>query len=140
MVKGAKQELKISIPANLPASMFPLDFTIEAERPTLTPDRTLVNNILPVVSGLSISENEEFKDKQTIQFIRTLSLEEYKGLAEVDDFCTFSCYFVTNREDSATTIWVANDFFLTANVPFINSSKDGGNIDLGDNLNNGGKL
>lgn len=140
LAKGAKQELKISIPANLPASMFPLDFTIEAERPTLTPDRTLVNNILPVVSGLSISENEEFKGKQTIQFIRTLSLEEYKGLAEVDDFCTFSCYFVTNREDSATTIWVANDFFHTANVPFINSNLDGGNIDLVDNLNNGGRL
>ena len=71
---------------------------------------------------------------------RTLSLEEYNGITAVDNFCTFSCYFMTNREESATTVWVANDFFYLGSVSFTNSSKDGGNIDLGDNLNNGGKL
>ena len=93
-----------------------------------------------VLSGQSISENDAYKGKQTIQFVRTLSLEEYNGLTAVDNFRTFSCYFMTNREESATTVWVANDFFYLGSVSFTNSSKDGGNIDLGDNLNNGGKL
>lgn len=140
LVKGAKQQLKISIPADLPASMFPLEFTIEAERPTLTPDNSVPGNNLPVVSGVSISENENYKGKQTIQFIRTLTREEYLGLTEVDDYCTFSCYFMTNREESATTIWVANHYFFTGSVSFMNSQLDNGNVDLGDNLNNGGKL
>lgn len=138
--KGAKQELRISIPSDLPSSMFPLEFIIEAERLTLTPDNTVDGNNLPVLSGLSISENEPYKGSQTIQFVRTLSLEEYNGLAAVDDFRTFSCYFMTNRELSATTIWVANDYFHIASTSFANSQKDGGTIDLGDNLNNGGKL
>ena len=140
MVKGAKQVLKVSIPTNLPASMFPLEFIIEAERPTLTPDNTVAGNNLPVVSGVSISENEQYKGKQTIQFVRTLTREEYLGLPELDDFCSFSCYFSTNRKDSETTIWVANEYFYTGNVSFINAQLDGGDIDLGDNLNNGGKL
>lgn len=140
LVKGAKQVLKVSIPTNLPASMFPLEFIIEAERPTLTPDNTVAGNNLPVVSGVSISENEQYKGKQTIQFVRTLTREEYLGLPELDDFCSFSCYFSTNRKDSETTIWVANEYFYTGNVSFINAQLDGGDIDLGDNLNNGGKL
>ena len=140
MEKGAKQVLNISIPDGLPSSMFPLEFIIEAERLTLTPDNTVDGNNLPVLSGQSISENDAYKGKQTIQFVRTLSLEEYNGITAVDNFCTFSCYFMTNREESATTVWVANDFFYLGSVSFTNSSKDGGNIDLGDNLNNGGKL
>ena len=140
MEKGAKQVLNISIPDGLPSSMFPLEFIIEAERLTLTPDNTVDGNNLPVLSGQSISENDAYKGKQTIQFVRTLSLEEYNGITAVDNFRTFSCYFMTNREESATTVWVANDFFYLGSVSFTNSSKDGGNIDLGDNLNNGGKL
>ena len=140
MEKGAKQVLNISIPDGLPSSMFPLEFIIEAERLTLTPDNTVDGNNLPVLSGQSISENDAYKGKQTIQFVRTLSLEEYNGITAVDNFCTFSCYFMTNREESATTVWVANDFFYLGSVSFTNSSKDGGSIDLGDNLNNGGKL
>lgn len=119
--KGARQDLNISIPAGLPSSMFPLDFTIEAELPTLTPDNKATGNNLPVVSGLSISDNEVYKGKQAIQFVRTLTLEEYKGLPEVDGYCTFTCHFKTNRVKSATTIWVANDYFTKGSVSFINS-------------------
>ena len=137
---GAKQELKISIPSGLPSSMFPLEFTIEAERPTLTPDNSYSGNNLPVTSGISISENDGYKGKNTIQFIRTLTLSEYNGLAVEDDYRTLSCYFKTNRELSATTIWVANEYFFAASTSFINSQKDGGNVNLGDNLHNGGSL
>ena len=57
--KGAKQEVRVTIPAGLPESMFPLEFTIEAELPTLTPDNEVDENNLPVSSGPSISDNEK---------------------------------------------------------------------------------
>ena len=120
---GARQELTISIPSGLPASMFPLDFTIEAELPTLTPDNSIAGNNLPVTSGISISETEGYKGKNTIQFIRTLTLDEYRSLSVVDGMCTFSSYFKTNRPRSATTIWVANEFFSKASVSFTNMAE-----------------
>lgn len=111
LYKGAKQEIKVTIPAGLPESMFPLEFTIEAELPTLTPDNTIANSNLPVSSGPSISDNPEYAGKHAIQFIRTLTLNEYKSLPVVDGQCTFSSYFKSNRARSATTVWVANTFF-----------------------------
>ena len=122
--KGARQELNISIPAGLPSSMFPLDFTIEAELPTLTPDNKVAGNNLPVVSGISISDTEGYKGKNAIQFVRTLTLDEYQGLTEVDGYCTFTSYFKTNRAESATTVWVANDYFTKGSVAFINNSDE----------------
>ena len=122
--KGARQELNISIPAGLPSSMFPLGFTIEAELPTLTPDNKVAGNNLPVVSGISISDTEGYKGKNAIQFVRTLTLDEYQGLTEVDGYCTFTSYFKTNRAESATTVWVANDYFTKGSVAFINNSDE----------------
>lgn len=118
--KGAKQDINITIPAGLPESMFPLEFTIEAEIPTLTPDNDATNNNLPVNSGLSISDNEEFAGKQTIQFIRTLTLAEYNGLTEDEGFCTFTSHFKSNQSHSATTVWAANEYFNKGYDSFTN--------------------
>ena len=118
--KGAKQEIRVTIPTGLPASMFPLDFTIEAELPTLTPDNKAANNNLPVTSGLSISDNDGYTGKQTIQFIRTLTWAEYNSLPAEDGLCSFSSFFKSNRSRSATTVWVANEYFIKGNVSFVN--------------------
>lgn len=128
LYKGAKQEIKVAIPADLPTSMFPLEFTIEAELPTLTPDNSIPGNNLPVVSGLSISDNEAYAGKQTIQFIRTLTLDEYKNLPVDDDKCTFSSYFKSNRSRSATTVWVANEYFKKGSDSFTNSAEPTGHF------------
>ena len=109
--KGAKQEVRVTIPADLPESMFPLEFTIEAELPTLTPDPDIDDNNLPVSSGLSISDNPDCAGKNTIQFIRTLTLDEYHSLPVVDAHRTFSSFFKSNRPRSATTVWVGNEYF-----------------------------
>ena len=121
--KGAKQEVQVTIPADLPVSMFPLEFIIEAELPTLTPDNGVSNNNLPVHSGISISENEGFIGKNTIQFIRTLTLDEYKTLTVKDGMCTFSSFFKTNRAKSETTIWVSNEYFVKGHKSFTNLSE-----------------
>ena len=120
--KGARQVVNVTIPAGLPSSMFPLEFTMEAERLTLTPDNQITNNNLPVHSGISISENEEYAGKQTIQFIRTLTLDEYNSLPVTDGTVTFSSYFKSNTSASATPIWVANDYFIKSYTSFTNVS------------------
>ena len=121
LAKSVSQSIQVTIPAGLPESMFPLEFTIEAERPTLTPDSSKDGNNLPVYSGISISDNEEYAGKNTIQFIRTLTLDEYNGLSVKDGMCTFSSYFKTNCAKSATTVWVGNEYFIKGSASFVNA-------------------
>ena len=122
--KGSKQKLRISIPDDLPSSMFPLDFIIEAERQSLTPDNKTADNNLPVQTGLSISDNAPYRGKTTFQFVRTLTLDQYKALTPDDeDFVTFECVFRSNRDDSATTIWVYNEYFDKKSVTFTNKEE-----------------
>lgn len=118
--KEASQVVKVTIPADLPSSMFPLEFTMEAERLTLTPDNKIAGNNLPVHSGLSLSDHEEYAGKTTIQYIRTLTEDEYKSLPVTDGTVTFSSYFKSNTSVSATTVWVANDYFIKGSASFEN--------------------
>lgn len=126
--KSAKQEVRISVPAGLPESMFPLEFILEAELPTLTPDPDVPNNNLPVSSGLSISDNVAYAGKNTIQFVRTLTREEYESLPVTDGQSTFSSYFVSNRAQSATTVWASNEYFTKGCDTFSNLAELSGHF------------
>ena len=121
---GAKQTLSITIPAGLPESMFPLNFIIEAEAKTLTPDNEKPGNNLPVRSGISLSDNPLYEGKTTIQFLRTLTLDEYEEKCSGGS-CTFYSYFKSNRSESATTIWVEdeNQYFYKRKTSFENLSE-----------------
>lgn len=118
--KKASQVVNVTIPSALPSSIFPLEFTIEAERLTLTPDNQVSSNNLPVHSGLSISDHEEYAGKTTIQYIRTLTENEYRSLPVTDGTVTFASYFKSNTSVSATTVWVANEFFIKGSASFEN--------------------
>ena len=114
-----EQAIAISIPDGLPQSMFPLVFTLEPERMTLTPDNTKGIN-MPVLSGTSLSGS----GKPAFQFERTISWEDYNTLTVEYDFetetrwRTFTSYFKTNCEDSGTQVRVANKYFLAASTSF----------------------
>lgn len=118
--REAAQVVNVTIPADLPSSMFPLEFIIEAERLTLTPDNRVSNNNLPVHPGLSISDTEAYAGKTTIQYIRTLTEDEYRSLPVTDGTVTFASYFKSNTSVSATTVWVANDYFVKGHASFDN--------------------
>ena len=119
---GTPLTLDITVPSELPESMFPLVFIVEPEARTLTPDTSKDVN-LPVVSGRSIATNESaFKDSPAYYFLRTLTWEEYSGLSVSGGKRTFSCYFKSNRAQSATTIWVYNEYFSKASVSFENEA------------------
>lgn len=141
--QGEQVEVGITIPKNLPASMFPLKFYIEAEAMSLTPDngRTeeiLQDNNLPVVTGESIINS----DNTTFQFVRTLSKTDYDKLSKADKFksgntVTLSCFFKTNKAESASAVYVSNEYFNTANSSFSNYKiKDFTNLMFPDGVSN----
>ena len=120
LATGTPVRVDITVPSELPESMFPLDFIVEPEGGTLTPD-TSKGVSLPVVSGKSIATSESaFKDTPAYYFHRTLTWNEYSGLAVVNGERTFPCYFKTNRAESATTVWVYNEYFSKASATFEN--------------------
>lgn len=117
---NASITLDLTIPSGLPESMFPLEFIIEPEGMTLTPDISKSVN-LPVVSGRSIATTDAaFKETPAFQYIRTLTWEEYSNLSGTGGQRTFQCYFKPNRPLSATTIWAYNEYFSKARVSFEN--------------------
>jgi hypothetical protein len=123
LVTGEKQQVDVDIPDGLVESMFPLHFIIEAEKLTLTPDTSVEGNDLPVISETSI-----IGDYPSFHFQRTVEWSEYKSLEAKLDYeddsrwRTFSSYFKTNCEHSATYIYVANEYFKTGRTSFSNYS------------------
>ena len=120
--KGAGEEItvNISIPKDLPSSMFPLAFYLEAERLSLTPDNTKPNNNLPVQSGNSIYDTGE----PAFHFIRTVTEAEYLALSASSNTTTVTipCYFKTNMLESASNIRVKDEkgYFTTGDTYFRN--------------------
>ena len=121
LVAGEKQRVDVDIPDGLVESMFPLHFIIEAKNLTLTPDPSVEGNNLPVISETSI-----IGDYPTFHYQRTVEWSEYKMLDAKLDYeddsrwRTFSSYFKTNCENSATEIYVANEYFYTDTTYFSN--------------------
>ena len=127
--RSKKVQLKISIPVGLDETIFPLTFTIEPEKMSLTPDNQMPNNNLPVSANLSISDHAGYAGKRAFQFSRTLTYAEYLTLTpsldqDGEPIRTFSCHFKTTRKDNATTIWVANEYFSKAHVTYENSEPE----------------
>lgn len=113
-IKGSAIDVKVSIPKDLPKSMFPLIFRLESSAASITP-RDADN--LPVTSGQSIAGGS----KVAFQFIKTLSYEEYTDPSAIDgDQISFVCKFKTNKAASACTVYVENTFFNLAYDAFTN--------------------
>lgn len=121
LVTGEPQRIDVDIPDGLVESMFPLHFIIEAKNLTLTPDETVEGNNLPVISETSI-----IGDYPSFHYQRTVEWSEYKDLPAKLDYeddsrwRTFSSYFKTNCEISATEVYVANEYFYTKSTSFTN--------------------
>ena len=115
-VQGEVSALQIILPENLPSSMFPLEFKIEDINHTLystgydgngNPGNAI---IVPVKSDKSIVDGKT----NSFYFIRTVNEDEYKKSN------TISTQFKTNTGASATTVYVANEYFKTASVNLLN--------------------
>lgn len=115
--QGAYTVLNIGLPDGLPSSMFPMEFYIEDINHTLYStgyDGVGENHgnaiIVPVKTDKSIVDGET----NSFYFIRTVNESEYKNNH------TISTEFRTNKDASATTIYVANEYFKMQSINLLN--------------------
>jgi len=106
---GQPFDLELKVPGGLGDAMFPMEFELEAEKQSITPNQ---GDDLPVVTGASIVPGKE--GRTTIGFIRTLSWEEYEHAVNDGGYKTVSCHFKSSKASSATKIYARNKFFELA--------------------------
>ena len=108
---GEQEVLRIKIPTGLSRSVFPLEFTIEADAYSLTPN----GDVMPVAYGTSTIENH---DGPAYYFVKTLTQAQYDALGTVTEngktWKVFECHFKTTVAQNASTIYVKNRFFKDA--------------------------
>lgn len=109
-VAGTPQTITVTIPKDLPQSIFPLQFKVEVANKTLTPNA----NDLPVEPGKTIIPGES---GNSFQFIKTLSYSDYTA-AYSGNVSTFTCEFKSVIADSGSYVYVANPFFATGSTNF----------------------
>ncbi len=105
--KNTECELKFSIPSGLTEYRFPMYFYIEQESNNLYPKALAdgANEALTVITGKSKIPGNETKN--TYYYRRAISWSEYMAAdADIAGIKTFSCYFKTLQDASATTVWV----------------------------------
>ncbi len=118
---GEKETVRILIPQNLSRSVFPLDFVIEPNGYSLTPD----GDTLPVDYGSSIDPDNS---GPAFYFIKTITQDVYNSLPTTTTVETvngnsttvtwkyFDCKFKTTLAQNACTVFVQNHYFNNANA------------------------
>ncbi len=110
-----KVNVDITIPKGLSQSIFPLEFDIEAAALSIYPDAEMNN--LPVRTGTSIIPNNS---STTFGFVKTYTWAEYVEAGGENSPVTITTYFRTNKEVSASDVWVSNKYFNSASGSFKN--------------------
>lgn len=99
----------VTLPPNLPASMFPILLNIEDTAQALNPNETVATRQMPVEIGTSITGSE----KQSYHYVRTVSRSEYNTNRAIT--CTFK-----RIKTNATTVYVkAKNFNDPTTNPFL---------------------
>lgn len=108
---GTAQTITVTIPKDLPQSIFPLLFKVEIANKTLTPNA----GDLPVEPGETIVTGQS---GQSYQFVKTVSYAAYTA-AYSGNYSTFTCEFKSIIEDSSSAVYVSNPYFATGSTSFI---------------------
>jgi hypothetical protein len=106
---GEPFDLVIKVPGGLGSAMFPLEFQLEAEEQSMTPN---MGDDLPAVTGKSIISTKS--GKTTIGFMRHLEWDDYEALPNVGGYKLVPCHFKSNKAASATAIYAQNKYFNQA--------------------------
>ena len=116
---GYPVTVNIGLPRNLTEDLFPLRLAIEVEKYSLSPDATVVANNVIVEPGLSIIPENAGKD--SYYFIKAIeTYEEYQAIQEINEKKYIPTYWVTNKKESASTVYVYNKYFQLAYDNFTN--------------------
>lgn len=120
---NAPVHVDISLPANLPESLFPLQMFIEAEKRTLYPDAS--KQPLPVEPELP-SKFDSKPNTTTFAYVYEISREDYQS-ATTDNATgtkTFTAILQTNTTANASRICVYNKYFNSA-FDFFSNTQSG---------------
>ena len=119
-------EVDVKLPIGLTQDMFPLELAIEVYDMTLSPDATKNTKQLPVKTGPSIIPAKN--GVNTFHYVLTIdTYEEYQAItANADNYKVIKTYWVTNKADNESTVYVVNKYFETATDSFINAKSFSG--------------
>lgn len=118
---GETTVLHIALADTLQESMFPLEFYIEDTNRTLNPtgkDGDGNTITVPVKVGKSIYDDT---NDNSYYFIRTVNWSEYEPM-KIAGNIDFTTEFKTIKAQSATTIWVDNEYFNSKSVNLVNDA------------------
>ena len=119
---GMPMTVLLRIPDHLPDNIFPLDFMIESDKLTLSPDAAKNNNVMPVEPGLSIVPDKQ--GKNSFQYIKSIeTYEDYKTLRVVGGERVIPTYWLTNKADNAATVYALNKYFKISSDQFTNADE-----------------
>lgn len=113
---GSSVDVSIKIPNGLSETLFPLTFLIEAEALSLYPDAA--KDYMPVKVGASIVPSK--KDASSFGFEKELTYDNYKKMTVQGGHKEIICHFLTNKEKSASRVYVYNKYFNLGEANFTN--------------------
>ncbi len=113
---GLQLTLNLKIPTGLSYHLFPLEFKVESEANSLTPDAsksddTYRSGYMSTWYGDSMIPSKS--GKRSFGFTKTVSYSEYLSMASTEgsSYKIIPCAFKTTKSTSATTVWVRNKYF-----------------------------
>lgn len=114
---GTSIEVFISIQNDLPSYLFPLTFFVESSALSIYPDAS--RNNMPVNTRTTIVEE---KTGNSFGFDRELTWAEYETLkrSAINGKVSIPCYFLTNKDISASDIYVYHELFNKGKDNFVN--------------------
>jgi hypothetical protein len=116
---GATVEMDVKLPIGLTQDMFPLELAIEAEELTLSPNATLNSKQLPVKPAPSIIPAKN--GANTFHYVLTIdTYEEYQAITPVNNQKIIKTYWLTNKADNESAVYVVNKYFNIASDSFTN--------------------
>ena len=115
-IVGMPVDVSIKIPNGLSETLFPLTFLIEAEALSFYPDAG--QDYMPVKVGASIVPSKN--GASSFGFEKELTYDDYKEIPTQGGNKEIVCHFLTNKEESASNVYVYNKYFNLGEAGFAN--------------------
>lgn len=117
---GKTLNVNIYIPIGMDQLLFPLDFVIESKEASIYPNHNdVTNGYMPVSVGPSLNP-ESNQGESTVRYVKTLTWEAYQALSPENGQVCIRCPFLTNKEESASEVYVQNTYFNLGRTSFAN--------------------
>lgn len=105
-------DILLNLPEGLLKKYFPLEFKIEAAKLSIYPDAN--SDYMPLEVGASIVQDKQAA--QSYYFVKTVTYQDYTAA----DNHVIRCNFKTNKDESASMVYVYNKFWGTKSTNFTN--------------------